>query len=98
MQRREEPTFNARRVLELVTFVRPNIESLLGQIGRIGFASSQTQAKTVQIGVVKFHKIFKLQVGGHLAVIPGWESSAGHLFPLTSKDLPHNGRERFSNF
>src|SRR5439155_10300598 len=81
VQRREEPTFNARRLLELVTFVRPNVESLLRQISRIGFASGQTQTKPVQIGVVKFHKIFKLQVGGHLAVIPRWESSAPHLFP-----------------
>src|SRR5437764_12156001 len=81
MQRREEPTFHARRLLELVSFVRPNVESLLRQISRIGFASGQTQAKPVQIAVVKFHKIFKLQVGGHLAVIPRWESSAAHLFP-----------------
>ena len=64
MQRREEPTFHARRLLELVTFVRPNVESLLRQISRIGFASGQTQAKPVQIAVVKFHKVFKLQVGG----------------------------------
>src|SRR5439155_2989972 len=81
VQRREEPTFNARRLLELVTFVRPNVESLLRQISRIGFASGQTQTKPVQITVVKFHKIFKLQFGGHLAVIPRWESSTAHLFP-----------------
>src|SRR5438876_8425003 len=81
VQRREQPTFHARRLLELVTFVRPNVESLLRQISRIGFASGQTQAKPIQIAVVKFHKIFKLQVGGHLAVIPKWESSAAHLFP-----------------
>ncbi len=67
MQRREEPTFNARGILQLVTFVRPNVESLLRQISCIGFVSGQTQAKPIQIAVVKFHKIFKLQVGGHLA-------------------------------
>src|ERR1700730_13216372 len=81
VQRREEPTFNARRLLELVTFVRPNVESLLGQISRVGFASGQTQTKPIQIAVVKFHNIFKLQVGGHVAVIPKWESSAARLFP-----------------
>ena len=81
VQRREEPTLDARRLPELVTFVCPNVERLLGQISRIGSVSGQTQAKPVQIGVIKFHKIFKLQVGGHLAVIPRWESSAAHLFP-----------------
>jgi hypothetical protein len=29
MQRREEPTFDARRFLEMMTFVRPNEERLL---------------------------------------------------------------------
>src|SRR5713101_1888154 len=64
-----------------MTFVRPNVESLLRQISGVGFASGQTQAKPIQIAVVKFHKIFKLQVGGHLAVTPKWESSNGSLFP-----------------
>src|SRR5215475_14512572 len=82
MQRREEPTFNARRILQLMTFVRPDVKSLLRQISCIGFVSGQTQPEPIQIAVVKFHKIFKLQVGGHLAVIPKWESSAAHLFPL----------------
>jgi hypothetical protein len=81
VQRGEEPTFHARRFLELVTFVRPNVESLLRQVSRIGFASGQTQAKPIQIAIVKLHKIFKLQVGGHVAVIPKWESSTAHLFP-----------------
>jgi hypothetical protein len=81
-----------------MTFVRPNVESLLRQISRVGFASGQTQAKPIQIAIVTFHEIFKLQVGGHLAVIPRWESSNGSLFPLTSKDLPENGREGSSNF
>src|SRR4029077_1658632 len=92
------PTLNARCFLELVTFVRPNVERLLSQISCIGFVSGQTQSKPIQIAIVKFHKIFKLQVGGHLAVSPRWESSAAHLFRLTSKDLPDNGRESFSNF
>src|SRR5205085_33513 len=48
--------------------------------------------------IVKLHQIFKLQVGGHLAVIPRWESPDGSLFPVTSKDLPENGREGSSNF
>src|SRR5207248_8315749 len=88
----------APRLLELVAFVRPNVESLLRQISRVGFASGQAQAKPIQVAVVKLHKVFKLKVGGHVAVIPKWESLAAHLFPLTSKDLPHKGRESSSNF
>src|SRR5438477_5031765 len=81
MQCCEKPTFDVLRILELVSFIRPNVEGLLGQISRVGFVSGQTQTKPIQIAVVKFHKIFKLQVGGHVAVIPKWESSAAYLFP-----------------
>ena len=83
MQRREKPTFHARRFLELVTFVRPNVESLLRQISRIGFASGQTQTKPIQIAIVKFHKIFKLQVGGHVAY--------PEMGVLSSAFVPGNG-------
>ena len=33
-----------------MTFVRPNVESLLRQISRASFASSQTQAKPIDRG------------------------------------------------
>src|SRR5438874_10717621 len=98
MQRREKPTFHACRVLELISFVCPNVESLLCKVSCIVFVSGQTQAKPIQVAVVKFHETFELQVGGHLAVIPKWESSAAHLFPLPSKNSPKNGRECSSNF
>src|SRR5262249_32121821 len=76
----------------------PNVESLLRQIRGVGFASGQTQAKPIKVAVINFHKILKLHVGGHDAVIQKWEFSNGSLFPLKSKDLPHNAREDPSNF
>ena len=55
VQRCEEPSFNICRTLELVTFVRPDVEGFLSKVGRIGFTSGETQSKSIKIAIVKVH-------------------------------------------
>ena len=70
VRRREEPSFNVFRPLELVTFAGPNVKRLLGKVRRIRLAPGKAEAKPIKISVITFHQLFKIYVGGHVAVIP----------------------------
>src|SRR5438876_3152920 len=72
----EEPAFGISRLPELMSFTRPDVKSLLGQISRIGFASSEAKAELVQIAVISIHQFFEVRLGG------------GHK-PLTSSKRSH---------
>ena len=70
MQCGEEPGFDLRQILELMSFVRPDVEGLLGEVTSIGLTSGETKAEPVKIAIIKFHQVFKLRIDGHIAIIP----------------------------
>ena len=43
------------QVSELMSFARPDVKSLLGQITSVSLTSGETEAKSVKIAVIKFH-------------------------------------------
>ena len=49
MQCGEEPAFDLRQILELMSFVRPDIEGLLGEVASIGLTSGETEAEPVKV-------------------------------------------------
>ena len=66
----KKPAFDARGISKLMSFVRPDVKSLLSKVGSIALASGKTETESVEIAVVKFYQIFKFRVRGHGAVIP----------------------------
>src|SRR5438874_9806986 len=48
MQCGEEPAFDLRQILELMSFVRPDVEGLLGEVASIGLTSGETEAEPVK--------------------------------------------------
>ncbi len=48
MQCGEEPGFDLRQILELMSFVRPDVEGLLGEVASIGLTSGETEAEPVK--------------------------------------------------
>jgi hypothetical protein len=70
MQRSEEPAFDLRQIFELMSFVRPDVEGLLGEVTSIGLTSGETEAEPVKIAIIKFHQVFKLRVDRHIAINP----------------------------
>jgi hypothetical protein len=53
-----------------MSFVRPDVEGLLGKVTSIGLTSGETEAEPVKIAIIKFHQVFKLRIDGHIAIIP----------------------------
>ena len=49
MQCGEEPRFDLRQILELMSFVRPDVEGLLGEVASIGLTSGETEAEPVKV-------------------------------------------------
>jgi hypothetical protein len=43
MQRSEQPSFDACQIFELMSFGRPNVEGLLGEIASISLTSGETK-------------------------------------------------------
>jgi hypothetical protein len=70
MQCCKKPAFDARGISKLMSFVRPDVKSLLSKVSGIDLASGETEAESVKIAVIKFYQIFKFRVRGHDAVIP----------------------------
>ena len=69
-----------------MSFIRPDVESLLGKVTSIGLTSGETEAEPVKILIIKFHYLFKLRVDGHIAITPSESESSGwHLFPQLEK-------------
>ena len=48
MQCGEEPAFDLRQILKLMSFVRPDVEGLLGEVASIGLTSGETEAEPVK--------------------------------------------------
>ena len=49
MQCGEEPGFDLRQILELMSFVRPDVEGLLGEVASIGLTSGETETEPVKV-------------------------------------------------
>jgi hypothetical protein len=54
MQRSEQPSFDACQIFELMSFGRPNVEGLLGEIASISLTSGETEAEPVKIAIIEF--------------------------------------------
>ena len=59
VQRREQPRLDLRPVAQLMSFRRPDVERVLGQIPRVGFRSREAHRESVKRFVVLVHNRFK---------------------------------------
>jgi hypothetical protein len=53
-----------------MSFVRPDVEGLLGKVASIGLTSGETEAEPVKIAIIEVHQLFEVRVDGHIAIIP----------------------------
>ena len=60
VERREQPRLDLRDVAQLMSFLRPDVECLLGQIRRVGFRSREAHREPVKRYVMRAHYGFKL--------------------------------------
>ena len=69
IQSREQPGFDLRAVAQLMAFARPGVKSLLGQVARVIFISSQAECELIKGGIILAHKQLKFLLGSHATVI-----------------------------
>ena len=101
VQRGEEPRLDLRRLLQLVTFGRPDEEGLLRQVTGITLITRQAQGKTIQRAVMQIDQTLEVHVACHTALALGKSRERAVLFPpigsrrvVTPRMVPGRGRRR----
>src|SRR5438874_10541489 len=84
----KEPGLYFRSVLQLMAFVRPDIERLLRQVAGVAFFAGQAQGKSVECGIIELHQTFEVQLIRHTAFI--WMGvTNSQIVPGIAQTRPH---------